>query len=144
MTATSNRKSAGSDALFNPAVLVIEDEPTVMAYIRAALEKHGYRVAQAASGVEGLAMLAGNRYRGIISDMRTPGGVSGADVHQWVVGHHPELGSKMLFTTGDTANEETAAILKNTGVPYIEKPFRVNQLITLVKSIIGSADESGV
>jgi len=137
---TANQRAAAVDAAKTP-VLVIEDEPTVMAYICAALEKHGYRVAQAASGVEGLAMLAGNHYQGIISDMRTPGGVSGADVRAWVVEHYPELGSKMLFITGDTANEETAAILKNTGVPYIEKPFRVNQLITLVKSIMGTAGE---
>jgi len=118
-------------------VLVIEDEPAVMAFIRTALEKHGYKVAEASSGTEGLAMLRGNRYHGIISDMRTPGGVSGADVHAWVQANHPELRSKMLFTTGDTANEETAAILKSTGVPYIEKPFRVNQLMALVHSILG-------
>ena len=67
--------------------------------------------------------------------------MSGADVRAWVAEHYPELGSKMLFITGDTANEETAAILKSTGVPYIEKPFRVNQLITLVKSIMGTAGE---
>ncbi|HEV2113364.1 MAG TPA: response regulator [Terriglobales bacterium] len=118
-------------------VLVIEDEPTVMAFIRTALEKHGYRVAEAVSGTEGLAMLRSNRYHGIISDMRTPGGVSGADVYAWVMENHPELRPKMFFTTGDTANEETASILKSTGVPYIEKPFRVNQLMELVESILG-------
>jgi DNA-binding response OmpR family regulator len=118
-------------------VLVIEDEPTVMAFIRTALQKHGYKVAEAVSGTEGLAMLRSGKYHGIISDMRTPGGVSGADVQAWVLENHPELKSKMLFITGDTANEETAAILKNTGVPYIEKPFRVNQLIALVHAILG-------
>lgn len=125
-------------------VLVIEDEPAVMAFIRTALEKHGYKVEQAASGVEGLSMLRHNRYHGIISDMRTPGGVSGADVHAWVRENHPELRSRMLFTTGDTANEETAAILKSTGVPYIEKPFRVNQLMALVHSILGGSKRAEV
>src|SRR5437016_4808342 len=96
------KQKTGDTARAQPSVLVIEDEPTVMAYIRAALEKYGYRVAEAASGVEGLALLAANRYQGIISDMRTPGGVSGADVLAWVGKHHPEMRSKMLFTTGDT------------------------------------------
>ena len=118
-------------------VLVIEDEPTVMAFIRTALEKHGYKVAEAVSCTEGLAMLRGKTFHGIISDMRTPGGVSGADVQAWIAENHPELKTRMLFITGDTANEETAAILKNTGLPYIEKPFRVNQLMALVHSILG-------
>lgn len=120
-------------------LLVIEDEPSVMAFIRTALERHGYSVVPASSGVEGLDRLAADRYMGIISDMRTPGGVSGADVHAWIVQHRPELISRMLFTTGDTANEETAAVLRSTGVPYIEKPFRARQLIMLVESIIGKA-----
>jgi DNA-binding response OmpR family regulator len=120
-------------------LLVIEDEPSVMAYVRSALERQGYQVVPATSGVEGLKLLASGSYMGVVSDMRTPGGVSGADVHAWIAANRPELSSKLLFTTGDTANDETAAILKTTGVPYIEKPFRVRQLIALVESIIGKA-----
>ena len=110
-----------------------------MAFICAALERHGYAVVPAASGAQGLELLATSRYLGIISDMRTPGSVGGADVHAWVVQHRPELASRLLFTTGDTANEETAAVLHKTGVPYLEKPFRVQQLISLVQSVIGRA-----
>lgn len=121
-------------------VLVIEDEPAVMAFISAALKRHGYVVSQARSGREGLEMLSGNQYVGIVSDMRTPGGVSGLDVHRWVLANRPELSTKILFTTGDTANEETATILKTTGVPYIEKPFRVHNLIGMVESVIGRAE----
>lgn len=121
-------------------VLVIEDEPAVMAFISAALKRHGYVVSQARSGREGLEMLAANQYVGIVSDMRTPGGVSGMDVHQWVLSNRPELSKKILFTTGDTANEETATILKKTGVPYIEKPFRVHNLIGMVESVIGKPE----
>jgi len=118
-------------------VLLIEDEPSVMAYMRAALERHGYQVAQAASGAEGLSLLAQEGYCGIISDMRTPGGVSGAEVHAWIAQHRPEMLSKILFTTGDTANDETAAMLRNTGAPCIEKPFRVRQFLEMVERVIG-------
>lgn len=121
-------------------VLVIEDEPAVMAFICAALKRYGYAVSQARSGREGLEILSENQFVGIVSDMRTPGGVSGMDVHQWVLANRPELSKKILFTTGDTANEETASILKKTGVPYIEKPFRVQNLIGMVESVIGKAE----
>jgi FixJ family two-component response regulator len=69
--------------------------------------------------------------------MRTPGGASGADVHAWIVAHRPELKNKMLFITGDTVNPETMKALNETGVPYIEKPFRVNDLMTVVEKIFG-------
>ena len=38
-------------------VLLIEDEPAVMAYVRATLERNGYAVVCAESGVEGVRIL---------------------------------------------------------------------------------------
>ncbi len=118
-------------------ILVIEDERAVMSYIRTALERHGYKVTSIETGVEALERLKTDRFLGVISDMRTPGGVDGADVHSWIAKNRPELASRMLFITGDTVNEETAAALRRTGVPYIEKPFRVQQLIAAIQKIMG-------
>ena len=120
-------------------LLVIEDEPSVMAFLSAALERHGYSMVPASSGAEGLKLLADGEYLGVISDMRTPGGVNGADVHAWIVEHRPQLVSRVLFITGDTVNEETLAILRQTGAPCVEKPFRVQQLMAVVQKIFGKA-----
>ncbi len=54
-------------------ILLIEDEPSVIAFLRAALERKGYSVVNAASGAEGLRQLADGRYAGVISDIRMPG-----------------------------------------------------------------------
>ena len=118
-------------------LLVIEDERAVMDFIRLALERHGYACRTASSAVEGISMLESEGFTGVISDMRTPGGASGADVHAWIVTNRPELKQKMLFITGDTVNPETLRALNDTGVPYIEKPFRVSDLITVVEQIFG-------
>ncbi len=120
-------------------VLLIEDEPAVMAYVRAALERSGYHVVTAESGAEALRLLAGGDFQGIVSDMRTPGGVDGAQVHAWIADHRPELASKVVFITGDIANEETAATLRKTGAPCVEKPFRVQQFISVVEQTMGRA-----
>ncbi|MFL6301587.1 MAG: response regulator [Terriglobales bacterium] len=122
----------------NP-ILVIEDEPSVASFVRSALERHGFSVRCAPSGAEGLKLLQTGEFAGVISDMRTPGNVNGADVHAWLRANRPALSSRLLFITGDIANDETGAILKSTGVPFIEKPFRVQQLISTVESIFGKA-----
>lgn len=120
-------------------LLVIEDERAVMDFIRLALERHGYSCRTASSAAQGIEMLGSEGFAGVISDMRTPGGASGADVHAWIIAHRPELKKKMLFITGDTVNPETLRALNETGVPYIEKPFRVSDLMTIVAEIFGTA-----
>jgi CheY-like chemotaxis protein len=118
-------------------ILVIEDEPSVIAFLRAALERKGYSVASAASGAEGLDQLSKGRYAGVISDIRMPGAVNGAEVHAWIQKNKPELKSRIILISGDTANSETQALLKRSGTPCIEKPFRVQQLITIVEKTFG-------
>ncbi len=109
-------------------VLLIEDEPAVMAYVRATLERNGYSVVCSASGADGLRLLESGEFLGVVSDMRTPGGVNGADVHAWVAQNRPELAARIVFITGDIANEETVATLRETGAPCVEKPFGVQAI----------------
>lgn len=118
-------------------VLLIEDEPAVMSYVKAVLERSGYAVVCTDSGAAGLRLLESGDFLGVVSDMRTPGGVNGADVHEWITRHRPELACRLVFITGDIANEDTAATLQRTGAPCIEKPFRARQFISVVEQIMG-------
>jgi len=118
-------------------ILVVEDEPAVMEFMRAALERGGYVTVAASSGAEALKLLAEGEYMGVITDMRTPGGVSGAGVHAWIEAHRRDLVSRVIFVTGDTVNEDTAAVLQHTGAPCVEKPFRVQQLLSMVEKTFG-------
>jgi CheY-like chemotaxis protein len=120
-------------------VLLIEDEPAVMAYVRATLERNGYSVVCAESGVEGVRILESGDFLGVVSDMRTPGGIDGADVHAWISQHRPELMTRIVFITGDIANEETVSTLQRTGAPCLEKPFGVRQFISVIQNAMGKA-----
>ena len=117
-------------------LLVIEDEAAVQAFLRAALERSGYQIVVATNGEEGLKLLQEREFSGIVSDMRTPGDVDGADVHDWLQANRPEMVKRMLFVTGDIVNEETMQTLRRTGVPCIEKPFRVHELVSAVKEVM--------
>ncbi len=132
----SPRGAAGVDA---PPLLLIEDEGSVLNFLRMALERHGYACAAAHSAADGIRLLETGKFGGVISDMRTPGGLSGADVHSWIVKNRPQLKDRMLFITGDTVNDDTMKALVRTGVPYIEKPFRVGELMMTVEKIFGKA-----
>ena len=118
-------------------ILLIEDEPSVIAFLKAALERKGYSVVNASSGAEGLKHLADGRYAGVISDIRLPRAVNGAEVHDWIQKNRPELRLKIILISGDTANSETQALLARSGTPCIEKPFRAQQLISIVEKTFG-------
>jgi DNA-binding NtrC family response regulator len=118
-------------------ILLIEDEPSVAAFLRTALERRGYKITSSATATDGLQLLATGDFRGVISDFRTPGGITGADVHDWLLRHRPELASRIIFITGDTASAETVALLAQNGTPCVEKPFRVHQLMDAVEKTIG-------
>lgn len=118
-------------------ILLIEDEPSVTAFLRAALERNGYSVVQANSGQDGLRHLEEQSFGGVISDIRMPGNVNGAEIHAWIQSNRPALKSRLILISGDTANSETQALLANSGAPCIEKPFRVQQLISVVEKTFG-------
>jgi len=129
--------SAGKAAGKLSPILLIEDEASVSAFVRAALERRGYSVIQAPSGDDGLKRLESGSYSGVISDIRMPGKLNGADVHQWIQEHRPELSERIILISGDTANSETQSLLRGSTTPCIEKPFRVQQLISIVESTFG-------
>jgi DNA-binding response OmpR family regulator len=118
-------------------ILLIEDEPSVSAFLRIALERWGYEVVHSTSAADGLQWLASQDFSGIISDFRTPGGITGADVHDWLARHRPELASRIVFITGDTASDETLTLLAHAGTPCVTKPFRVHDLQAAVEKTIG-------
>jgi DNA-binding NtrC family response regulator len=124
------------------SILVIEDEPAVVQFVRAALERHGFDVTTAPDGDSALRLLQQEGFWAVISDMRTPGSVNGADVHAWLLSHRPELARRMLFITGDIANDETMSILRRTQVPVIEKPFRVKELMEKIHEVFGTAEDA--
>jgi DNA-binding NtrC family response regulator len=118
-------------------ILLIEDEASVRAFVRTALERKGYSVVQASSGAEGVEHLTAAQFAGVISDIRMPGTINGADIHKWIQKNRPELASRIILISGDTANSETQALLRGSATPCIEKPFRVQQLISIVEKTFG-------
>jgi CheY-like chemotaxis protein len=122
---------------FTRTILVIEDEPSVSAFVRTALERRGYHVVTSGSAADGLELLKKGHYLGVISDVRTPGSVSGTEVYDWIRESAPQLLGRIVFITGDIVNQGTSRLLAESGTPVVVKPFRVSELISAVERTIG-------
>ena len=118
-------------------ILVIEDEPSVSAFVKAALERRGYTVIEASSGTDGISKLQSANFAGVITDIRMPGSINGADVLNWIRKHRPGLSARIILISGDTANSETQSLLASSPTPCLEKPFRVQKLISTVEKTFG-------
>jgi len=118
----------------NESILVIEDEPSVMALVRSALERCGYPVVPANSGVDGLRLLAAASYRGVISDMRMPG-LDGPTLYRQIVARHPHLEKRFVFLTGDTFRPETQQFFKETQTVYLIKPCTSDEIAAAVQQV---------
>jgi PAS domain S-box-containing protein len=103
--------------------LVVEDDAAVVDLVMTLLGQGGWRVDVASTGKSGLGLLRGRPYDLIVSDIRMPNG-SGQHLYENALAHDLSLRDRFIFITGDTANPEAAAFLKDSGVPIVEKPFQ--------------------
>jgi CheY-like chemotaxis protein len=59
-------------AIEQPLVLVVDDEPNIVEFLRYALEDSGYRVATARDGVDALAQVKRERPNFVLTDLMMP------------------------------------------------------------------------
>lgn len=128
----TNSESDMSESL---PILVVEDEEVLLCFLNTALERGGVKVVGASSGGEALALLEHGEFAGIVSDLRMPGGVGGAEIYDWVRQNRPEMSARFLFITGNVSDDYAVKVRERTGALFIEKPFRIALLIALIKEI---------
>jgi DNA-binding NtrC family response regulator len=117
-------------------VLVVEDEELLLSVMTAAVERGGLAAVGAKSGEEALVLLAQGRFSAVVSDLRIPGEIGGAEIFDWVEQHRPELTSRFLFVTGNAQDPHAVATLERTGAMFLEKPFRITKLTEMLKQLI--------
>jgi CheY-like chemotaxis protein len=116
-------------------VLVVDDEEVLLCFLNTALERGGIKVVGASSGAAALSALEQGEFSCVVSDLRMPGGIGGAEIYDWVRQNRPELSKRFLFVTGNVNDDYAIAVRERTGALFIEKPFRIALLIELIKKI---------
>ena len=126
------------DATSRPTVLVVEDEPALLALLRYNLESEGYRVLEAKNGEEGLTLIRETKPDLVLLDWMLPF-LSGIEVCRQMR-RLPDLKSIAVIML--TAKSEEADKLRGLEVgadDYVTKPFSPSELMARVKAVLRRA-----
>jgi len=116
-------------------ILVVDDELNVREMLRDFLGSQGHDVDVAASSRGALELLRAQRYGVIISDIRMPD-MGGPALWEQVHRLDERLARRIVFSTGDAANPETLAFLDRVGNPRLHKPYRLEDLDSIIDTVL--------
>ena len=112
-----------------PLVLVIEDEPQMLRFLRPALEGHGYRMIEATSGRDGLTQAATRSPDVVLLDLGLPdqdGLAVTARLREWSQ-------TPIVVISARGREEDKVAALDAGADDYVTKPFGVPELLARLR-----------
>ncbi len=118
-------------------ILLVEDEPAILAISQSMLERLGYRILGASTPREAIRLAEGNagKIGLLMTDVVMPE-MNGRDLARNVTAFQPGL--KCLFMSGYTADVIAHNGMLHKGVHFIQKPFTLRELGTHVRSALDS------
>lgn len=119
-------------------VLVVDDEPHIVALIAYHLAKAGYRVATAANGTDALSQANRERPSLVILDLMLPG-MSGFEVLRKLRGRDHTRDVAVLMLTARRDEPDRIEGLSLGADDYLTKPFSPQELVLRVKAILRRA-----
>jgi DNA-binding response OmpR family regulator len=116
-------------------ILVVDDEPTLVATLRYNLEREGYQVTTASDGESALAAARENRPDLIVLDLMLPG-LDGLDVCRIL---RREMTMPILMLTAKTEEVDKVVGLELGADDYVTKPFSMRELLARVRALLRRA-----
>src|SRR5262245_11293784 len=122
-----------------PLVLVVEDEPQLRRYLRAALESHDYRMVEATSFRDGLAQATSRNPDVILLDLGLPDG-GGIDlarrIREWAT-------IPIIVISARGKEQDKVAALDAGADDYLTKPFGTEELLARLRVALRHAARGG-
>jgi CheY-like chemotaxis protein len=108
-------------------ILVIDDEPYILAAIRRAL-RH-YEVITSEGGTRAIELMSAPdaAFDLVVCDL-VMGRINGRDIFNWIREHRPELESRLIFMTAGAFTSEVREFLATVSNPVLHKPFDTKTL----------------
>ena len=112
-----------------PVVLMVEDEPQMLRFLRASLETHGYRWLEATTGEQGLAEASSRNPDVILLDLGLPD-LDGLEVTRrlraWTT-------TPIIVISARGQEEDKIKALDEGADDYLTKPFSVGELLARIR-----------
>ena len=119
-------------------ILIVEDEPTLLATLRYNLEREGYAVATAADGEAALTVARSERPQLIVLDVMLPK-LDGFEVCRIL---RRETAVPIIMLTAKTDEVDKVVGLELGADDYVTKPFSMRELLARVRALLRRAERS--
>jgi len=116
----------------NETILLVEDEIDLLSLTREILERYGYKIIAAPSGVAALKIWAEhkNEIHLLLTDMRMPEGITGRELAERLMAEKPDL--KVIYVSGYSIEGPYAGDLRE-GDNYLTKPYTPPGLAQIIR-----------
>ena len=112
-----------------PLILIVEDEPQMLRFLRGSLSTHGYRLVETSSGGDGLAQAAARNPDVILLDLGLPD-LDGLEVtrrlREWTR-------TPIIVLSARGQDEDKIKALDAGADDYLTKPFSVGELLARIR-----------
>jgi two-component system alkaline phosphatase synthesis response regulator PhoP len=117
-------------------ILIVEDEPAMVAGLRDNFEYEGFQVITALNGIDGLERALNESPDLMILDVMMPH-MSGLDVCKQIKAKRPSIPIIMLTARGQEVDKVVG--LELGADDYVTKPFSIRELLARVKAVLRRA-----
>jgi two-component system phosphate regulon response regulator PhoB len=123
-------------------VLVVDDEPDIVALVAYHLAKAGYRVSTAGDGAQAIAAAREERPALVVLDLMLPG-ISGFEILEQLREHEETRDVAVLMLTARKEEPDRIRGLALGADDYLTKPFSAQELVLRVKAILRRTGAAG-
>jgi two-component system, OmpR family, KDP operon response regulator KdpE len=113
-------------------ILIIDDEVQIRRLLEITLSSHGYKIAEAATGKDGLVAAATNHPSLIILDLGLPD-IDGIEIlkklREWYL-------KPVIILSVKSSEEDIVNTLDNGANDYLTKPFRTGELLARIRAAL--------
>jgi len=120
-------------------ILVVEDDRAIRRLLKMVLQREGYRVQEAADGVEAVVKLGLNEYDVIVLDLMMPNLDGFAFISTLAASNAERL--KKIIVTSAASQSVIQERMRGTPFDALSKPFDLEDLVARVRACITAQTE---